>query len=213
MEKFRELYIKVDEEHTGDFVAAVEAALTDGWSRASEAEDNARQHGVDDRDFCYFLCDDRKGRQPAMVSIYRRDAETLYVSNVVPLAGFQLSHQQYNTVLQDFHDCILTKLHAKFPITFMLGSDQLRIERMMSPEAFKRLTQFSGSANKSTGSSHPKDCERWYAFLVTLNQTRHNLDAGSLLRWLIEVEQWPENVAQDLVSQFEFAMGLLKYKI
>lgn len=212
MEQFRELYIKVDKDHTKEFAAAVEAALTDGWTRAVEAEKQGKEvGGFLDGEFFYYMRDDRREREPVMVAIYRKDAETLYVSNVVPLKGWQLSHQQYNGALQDFHDNILSKLKAEFPITFMLGSDQLQIGRMMSPEAFALLRQFSAAANKSTGSSHPSDQQRWFAFLATLSRTKHHFDVSSLFRWLTEVEKWPEKVAHSLASQFEFATELLRY--
>jgi len=212
MEQFRELYIKVDKDHTKEFIDAVEAALTGGWTRTVNAEEEARKHGgFLDGELLYCNCDDRRGREPVMVAIHRKDAETLYVSNVVPLKNWELSHAQYNGALQDFHDNILSKLKAKFPITFMLGSDELRIERMMSPEAFKLLRQFSGAANKSTGSSHPSDQQRWFAFLVTLSRTKHHLDVTSLFRWLTEAEKWPEKAASQLTAEFEFAIELLKY--
>ena len=202
--------MKVDSEHTKEFVAALDAALSAGWSRAHDAEKRASEINAGG-EFFYYYCDKRENRQAAMVSIYRKDAETLHVTNVVPTELSELNHQQYNGILQDLHDTVLRKLHKTFPAAIMLASNQLRIENLMSADAFRLLRQFSAMANKSTGSSHPMDCERWFAFLVTLRRSNHGLDTHSLLRWLVEVEQWPDEAAQDLASQFEFAMGSLDH--
>lgn len=209
MEKFRELNLKVDSKHSADFAKAVSAALTNGWVRAWEAEQRAEAMDSVSGEAFYFKCDRRDGREAALLAIYRRDGETLYVSNIVPSEKSELSHEQYNTILKDFHDSVLSKLSPTFPIMFLLGSNILRIEDTMKPEVFQLLRHFSASANKSTGSSHPIDRERWYAFLVVLARSPHRLDSLILMRWLIETEHWPERVAQDLVIEFEFAMGLL----
>jgi len=39
MKQYRKLYIKVDSEHSAEFVASLDAALKGGWSRAHEAEE------------------------------------------------------------------------------------------------------------------------------------------------------------------------------
>jgi hypothetical protein len=78
----------------------------------------------------------------------------------------------------------------------------------MSEKSAKLLSKFSSCANKSTGASHPMDEERWLDFI--LEAYKDQRDAGSYLsRWLIEAERWPEDVAYDLLLQYEFAMHLL----
>ena len=120
-ERFRELFIKVDKDHSGEFAVALDAALSDGWARAHSCEQEARQHGLEDRELFYYYCTERQGRAAAMVAIYRRDAETLYVSNVVPLRTHQLKPPQYNEVLRDFHDVALLKMRAGFPVFIVFG--------------------------------------------------------------------------------------------
>lgn len=210
IEKFRELYIKVDREDSDAFAAAVDAALSDGWVHAHKAEEDARRHDVPEAEWFYYVRDDREGREPVLLAIYRRDAETLYVSNVVPLARFRLTHEQYNGAVQEFSDKVLSRVKAKFSFAFMLSSDQVGLDLLMSPEAFEQLKQFSRTANKSTGSSHPSDRREWFAFLVTLHRTGHKVDADALVRWLTEEEKWPGEVAGKLGVEFEFGMGLLK---
>ena len=208
IEKFRELYLKVDAEHSDDFAAAVDKALSDGWVRALKSEGEARL--CDDECF-YYVRDNRRGREPVLVAIYRRDAETLYVSNVVPQDRFQLTHEQYNAALQEFYDRILSRVKATFPFAFMLSSDELRLDLLIPPEVFKQLCQFSRTANKSTGSSHPVDRKKWFAFLVALHRSKLKVDSDALVRWLTEEEKWPGAVAGKLGVEFEFGMGLLKF--
>jgi hypothetical protein len=94
----------------------------------------------------------------------------------------------------------------------MLSSDELRLDLLMSPEVYAQLCQFSRTANKSTGSSHPVDRREWFAFLVALHRSGQKVDADAVVRWLTEEEKWPEAVAGKLGVVFEFGMGLLNYK-
>ena len=208
MKQYRKLYIKVDSEHSAEFVASLDAALKGGWSRAHEAEERAGKSSIDD-EFFYYVCKKRGKREAALVSLYRSDAETVYVSNVVPRDLSELSHEQYNLILQDFHDTVLSRLHPSFPIVFGLGSDELRIEDMMPPPVLRTFKHFSTLANHSTGSAHADDRERWYLFLIALHQNPNRLDGHTFCRWLIEVDHWKPKVAHRLVEEFEFAAGLM----
>ena len=121
----------------------------------------------------------------------------------------ELSHDQYNAILMDFHDNVLRKLSTDFPVTMIASGDQRRLDDILSPEAMTLLNRFCGLANKSTGSAHPLDKERWYDFLIMVGSQRPALTAHDLMRWLTEVDAWPARTAQDLVIEFEFAVGLL----
>ena len=72
------------------------------------------------------------------------------------------------------------------------------------------LRRFSSLANKATGSSHPSDRERWFAFLIAAHCDRGSLNAGRLERWLIESERWPIESAQGLAVEYELALDLLE---
>jgi len=117
MKQYRKLYIKVDSEHSAEFVASLDAALKGGWSRAHVAEERAGKSSIDD-EFFYYVCKKRAKREAALVSLYRSDAETLYVSNVVPRDLSELSHEQYNLILQDFHDTRALALAPVLPDCF-----------------------------------------------------------------------------------------------
>ena len=78
-----------------------------------------------------------------------------------------------------------------------------------SEEAAAALNRFSVTANKSTGSSHPSDRCRWFEFIFAAHRAQGRLDSDILARWLAEVEDWPSEVANDLVIQYEFGIALL----
>jgi hypothetical protein len=57
------------------------------------------------------------------------------------------------------------------------------------------------------------DRGRWFAFLFAAHRSRGSFDTHRLMRWLTEVEGWPDEQAQDLALQYEFALDLLdKYE-
>jgi hypothetical protein len=193
--------------NTAKFIAAVDAALCSGWSRRVEEEASANDSVADEH--AYYVCEPTPQRPRALLAIYRKDKTTFYVSNIVPAEVSELSHDQYNAILLDFHDHVLRKLSTDFPVTMIASGDQRRLEDILSPEAMTLLKRFCGLANKSTGSAHPMDRERWYDFLIMVGNQRPALTAHDVMRWLTEVDAWPARTAQDLVIEFEFAFGLL----
>ncbi len=211
MQQYRDLNINLSAENTGQFIAALDAALANGWKRAHEQEREARRDSIGGECY-YYICDRRESREPALLAIYRRDTLGLYVSNVVPQEITNLSYEQYNQILQDFHDSVLLKVNTTFPVSVILGSEHLSIEHLISANALTRLCLFSNLASKSTGSAHPLDQERWIAFLVALSREKHTLDAHSLGRWLTDVEQWSSEMVHELTCEFEFAIALLSHE-
>lgn len=209
MKNYGDLFLRIDAQHSPEFFAALDENLPAGWSRAKDAEERAKS-GLD-REFYYYLRASAEGRVGAMVAIYRRDAETLYVSNVVPSDSGRLEHDEYNAILREFCEQALQRVETKFPTAFVLAGEDLDLGRLMSTAAFAKLQTFSAAANKSTGSAHPLDLDRWFDFLVELHTGKHRLDTASLGRWLTEVEGWSEEQAADLRQEFAFALGLLRY--
>jgi hypothetical protein len=211
MEKYRDLYIKVDPSNTAGLIASIDAALNSGWERDSGREEAEAREAINERELFYYVCDKRGAREAALVVICRHNPETLHVSTVVPREMDELKYEQYNAILTDFNDNVLSRISASFPIAFLLASDELHIEDLMPKEAFEALRRFSLLANKASGSSHPMDRERWIVFLVTLHRSTHRLDSESLKRWLVEVEGWSDEWAHKLVCEFELAISVLKY--
>ena len=213
MKQHRELRLRFEQPRSEEFFRAVDAALPEGWRRDHGAERDVPTAGAAGREFYYYTCERRDGREPALVAVYRRDALNFYVSNVVPRESNQLSVSQYNQVLQDFHDEVLSRVQTDVPVVFWLDTDQLRLEDLLPADVMARLRAFSAAANRSTGSSHPLDRERWFEFIVGLHRdgAAEKLSVHDLERWLVEVEKWPPQAVSKLAVEFEFAVALLEH--
>lgn len=199
---------------TGDqetrFVAWVEEHLTEGWARDSAREEELNRESA--TKFYCFACQRTADRAAAKLFVTHADRHTtswLYVSNIVPQEVQQLSFDEYNHILNEFGTRFAKPAADSIGIRVELSSPEQSIGDWLSPESAKRLIAFSRGANKSTGSSHWADRERWYDFLIAVHRSRENPDVGLLQRWLIEEEKWPDDTASDLVSEYEFARGLL----
>ena len=128
MKAFREFLIQLDGTHAAAFFDAVDKALGRGWRRNRKAEIEANKH-MDLRDgeqqFAYYNCDKRGNREPALLAIYRKDKNILYVSNIVPDETFELTYDQYNAILLDFNHTVLRSLKGlSFPVAFGASSDK-----------------------------------------------------------------------------------------
>jgi hypothetical protein len=157
---------------------------------------------------------DTTGGQPVDVMAFERPATqelqgvTLWmfeddkggykVSNVVPIQQGELGVAGYNAALADFESTVVS------PIIRSSG-----IELVLDSATSSALKRFSSLANKSTGRSHPLDEERWLDFIISAHRGGRPLDPEQLLRWLIEVERWSDDIAHDLASDYSMGMELL----
>lgn len=130
------------------------------------------------------------------------------ISNIVPLKVRELGPRRYNAALQDFEGSVARPAAEEVGFAVKTTPAQQGISDWLPPDAAQALRRFSTAANKTTGSAHPLDRQRWFAFLI-LAHREGNLDTDRLMRWLVEVENWPEDVAHDLVIEYDFGLALL----
>lgn len=147
----------------------------------------------------------------AGLSLFQKDGDTWYVPNIVPLDSSQLSHNQYNKILENFLETIVRPSIAGLPVTAELTGDVLFLKDVVGEEVASLLHKFSVLANKSTGSAHPSDRNRWFDFLIAVQRKHISLNTDLLIHSLME-EGWSEDRAHDLAIEYEFAIGLLDYK-
>lgn len=193
-----------------EFVSSIDGRLYGGWSRDTNREVELNREGGG-RFYC-FACSQEANREAAtlfLVHPARRATSWLYVSNIIPRDSRQLTLDQYNYILREFHDRFAKATGESLGVSVELSTPEQSLENWLSPESAKRLRIFSKAANKSTGSSHPMDRERWCDFLIAVHRAHENPSVGLLERWLVEEEEWPGDVAFDLICQFEFARELL----
>lgn len=144
----------------------------------------------------------------ARVSIYlgeKINTGEINVGNVIPLKKNQLSIEEYNEML--FYNDIVVPyekdnnyISISQPTTDIF--DPLTI---MSKTSLKKLKAFCGGANKSTGSSHPCDKERWLNFIMQTVDEDLILDSDTLCRFLQDEEYWGKKPNDFLGAMGDYA--------
>ena len=210
MKQFKDLEIIGPDERLLAFIEKLSANLPAHWRRDHEAE--ARLEGVAhaSKDAGFAFVRDAKEGDPESLLFLVRECGRLYVSNIVPRKTGRLSISEYNRVLDDFESVLRDYFPLDNILRIHMTSDEAVITDWVSPEAAKLLERFSKGANKSTGSSHPGDFDRWAEFLVKVHRERSCLRADVLARWLVEEENWPPEQADKLAIEYDFARDLLR---
>lgn len=215
MKVFRELYISAGAELMAQLVRLTEANLIDDWKRDKDAEARVNRFpsskpGASSVIYC-FSCLKKKGRKSALLSLIQKDPKTFYVSNIVPMDEDQLTRDEYNSILVDFHENVFKPAGEKAGIKSELTESEAELEQWMDDESSNLLRSFSSLGNKGAGASHPNDRERWNAFVLSAHRNGSKLDPTTLACWLIEVGGWPHEVAEQLALEYESGRELLKY--
>jgi hypothetical protein len=212
MEVFRDLYVSADADRMADVVEQIGRALPAGWARDRSAEANARGAiPFRPRPVYCFACTKEGGRPAAVLVLAQKDEGTFYVSNIVPTERHQLSHGEYNAILEHFHDRVFRPYADRAGLTIVLTGAEAGLENWLSGPAAEKLRLFSTSANKGTGSAHPNDRERWNDFVLSAHRDHSTLDPSTLQRWLTEVDGWSPEVAEQLALEYEYGRELLAF--
>ncbi|MBU3101704.1 MULTISPECIES: hypothetical protein [Clostridium] len=141
----------------------------------------------------------------------------------------ELSVDEYNAVLVRFYDNVIkpykecdTELIISKPSEDIFDSTSV-----ISDKALKKLQAFCSSANKSTGSSHPLDQERWFAFICQTVDDGKTFDYSVLAKFLQDENYlgkksdefngvmgdfaWDEDQAYELGNEYENSCVILRY--
>jgi len=191
------LFIKVDEADADHFAAEVQKNLSGAWKRSLDWEARLKAENVDKEAEWYIYQNDEAG-----VCITRNDSESLKVTNIVPFVVGSLSDKDYNAIQQAFQQIVQK---TRFP-SYITGEEA---KLVLTQKARESLERFSSQANKSTGSSHPMDLERWVDFLAIAHEEKCFPDAGALAQYLEEKLEWSAEKAHELAGESEFAIALL----
>lgn len=151
------------------------------------------------------------------------------VGNVVPIDKNQLTVEEYNAVLDLFYKDIVVPYSLVHEEINIVGptSDQFKPLDYITPEALRKLELFCNGANKSTGSSHPCDEERWYDFICQTVDDNMIFDSDTLYKFLCDEDYWGkkeddflgvmghfawgEDMAAELASEYENYVAILQY--
>lgn len=208
---FRELTITGSPDQLSMLGDAIQGHLPSQWQRSTEKEnENANLFGSDSGPL--FVFDRAATRElPAAGLAMLQEGDSISVINIVPLKLHSLSIDQYNAILQEFFEAAVLPAVTPRKLHATLTDEAFPITKWLSEPASEALQRFSSLANHSTGSSHPRDRERWFAFLVSAHRDRCTLDTDTLQRWLVEMGGWSADQASDLAIEYEFARDLLRF--
>jgi len=208
MKVFRDLFIHLNGFRIDSLIDLFTEKCVNNWQRALDREKNAGIIGEKAFSFEHTQGDDL---ERAGLSLFQKDGDTWYVPNIIPLDSSELSHDQYNKILENFLETIVRPSITGLPVTTNLTGDVLFLKDVVGEDVAALLHKFSVLANKSTGSSHPCDRNRWFDFLIAVQRKHISLNTDLLINSLME-DGWSEDRAHDLAIEYEFAIGLLDYK-
>jgi len=207
LEVFQDLSVHGTAQQLTDFRRLLLETLKPPWSHDAEAEERSRQYSGFSESLA-LVRDETLGLPSAGLWMFR-DAESYTVGNIVPKTVSELGRARYNAILNDFIEAFARTAASASGAILKATQAQQSLDDWIPADAVERLQLFSSLANKSTGSGHPLDRRRWFDFLLSVHGYDDKLGTDRLMRWLVKVEQWPEDRAHDLVIEYEFAMGLL----
>lgn len=223
MKIFRELYFRGDSAQLQNFTSDIRKYVTSEW-----------KYGYKDDHIFSWIYFDYLGDEVdhARICISTGDdilKGELKVTNIVPLEKDQLSVEEYNAVLQKFYEDLIIPYAASNHEIYITepSSDEFDPRIVISSTALAKLEAFCNGANKSTGSSHPCDQERWFDFICQTVDDGMMFDYSTLVNFLQDESYWgkkepgfmgamglfawDEDHAIQLASEYEHACTLLKY--
>ena len=206
MKVYGDLVLSGEPEALLSAVAGIEQTLSSGWERSHELE--SRVDAGDAR--CFVAPKTASHPAGALWLTARPERGDWYVANIVPMEASRLSEDQYNSILKEFYSLFVKGVSESLAVKATLGKTDKAPADYMSRAAVDRLDLFSTLANKSTGSGHPADQERWFDFIIQIDHDQHGPDASALADLLCEHFDWPEEKASELALDYEFGRALLR---
>jgi hypothetical protein len=210
MKVFQDLELKGDNRKLVEALASLRAWSAPHWKHDADSANhlNKQSLGTPPLD-CYEFSGQGELPAASLWLIHDERASSIRVTNIVPREVGELTYDEYNAILNEFYSKLAGPVSQRFGLSTNLSASEVDIEQWLSPKAARLLRAFSQLANKSSGSSHPMDRDRWFAFVVESHLERAKLTSSELRRWLIEHEHWGDSKAWDLSIQYEFGRDLL----
>ena len=163
MEVFRDLEIDIDAERMAALADRMERQMPGGWTRDRAAEGRAQAAPVlTNRPTYCFTWERGDGRPAATVVLMQKDANTFFVSNIIPLTKHQFRHEEYNAILEAFYEAGIRPFQDAVPLTARMTNSQANLEDWMPRDTANLLRQFSSCATAAQvrPSRRPRPMER-----------------------------------------------------
>jgi hypothetical protein len=206
LEVFKELTVSGDPQTLSKLVDEITEHPATGWRRNRDREPRNMPKLSAGHEIAVFRWEG-PGVVPIADMFLKGSGQIMKVTNIVPVETPKLSFSEYNGIIDDFASRNVAPLREQLRLNVQISPDHLPITHWLKEETANLLSSFSHTANRSI--PHPLDTERWRAFLIKAHLEHTTLDTETLFRWLTEEERWPEEEAERLILQFEFALQLL----
>lgn len=202
MRVFQKFQKALNEHEVEDFISLIGRRLPSDWCY-DEVRSGRSSILSNCKNFVYTYSGNKFPECSLFLCYYQ---DNLEVANIVPGEVSQLSMDQYNAILTDFVTRVCPEELSH------LSSGNLDLSTIMSPDTIKKLDIFCHSANKSSGSGHPCDRERWNQFIISafLTGDEQKFYDETLERILIEIYHWNEKMANELIHEYTFGVDLLR---
>lgn len=151
------------------------------------------------------------------------------ISNIVPLVKNELTIDEYNSVLDLFYEEIIVPNIPMLKGIKIVGpeSDVFDPLKYISQDSLEKLEHFCNAANKTTGSSHPCDEERWFDFICQTVEDNQMFDYDTIFHFLMDEDYWgkkstdyigamgryawDEEHARELAAEYDNYVRILKF--
>ena len=207
MRRFQDLSINLPSTDLEKFTNELSKVLPQEWVRNTEREEEIKSH-TKHKMFCFMR--NKTDGLDSNLWLAEKNSYSLYVSNIVPTEKSQLKIHEYNKVLNEFMSIELARALESLGATYELTTEEYSLDDITSKEVARALRVFSSSANKSTGSSHPCDKERWFEFVVLAYKSDKKLAVDEVGKFLVD-DGWSDSIASDLSCEYEYSLSLLEY--
>jgi hypothetical protein len=170
--------------------------------------------GKQPEDGQFYFHRDAVGDDPSCtLCIYRKQAGHWIVQAIVPDEGQEpnpISVEQCKSLLTEFEAKIAEPATDAVQGMAAIEISTFRLEDYFSPNAVELLRRFCLTSNQSDLGTHLSDQEKWIAFLLCAYDDGNDVHCDIFGDCLRNAAWWPEIGVSRLVSQYDFAMRLLK---
>ncbi len=210
IEVFQDLYLYCPEDARPALRCALLSHVAPPWRHAQDRERALVEISDDGSDYMIFERSEDE-YLPACTLALVGKSYGYAVGNVVPQGRPELTHSEYNDILENFEQSVMKLPIPDLELSIRKTDRYQSIDDWTSKDTVAALRRFSNGANKATGSAYPNDQNSWFQFLFAAHRCGKKIDLEFLERWLVEVENWPQEVAHDLACEYDYSMDLLAF--